>query len=280
MPSPCRAALLCPHCGGSLAPSDGALRCPAGHSFDVARQGYVNLTGAGTHTGTADTRAMVAARQAFLASGHFRPLLDAVATAAAEAAHGVPGCLIDAGGGTGEYLAAALDRMPEREGLVLDLSKDACKHAARLHPRMSAVVADTWRQLPLAGGSAAVVLNVFAPRNAAEFARVLAPGGAVVTVTPNAAHLGELVAALGLVTVDARKEERLEEQLGTLFERERSTCVERTLALTREEAALVVGMGPSARHLEMAELDACLAALGEPVRTTLSATVSVWRKRP
>lgn len=271
-------ALACPVCGSELMRRDATLGCGSAHAFDLARQGYVNLLLPGTHTGTADSAEMVAARHAFFEAGHYRPLIDRVAELAAETAGGVPGAVVDAGAGTGEYLAATLDRLPERCGIALDLSKYACRRAAGAHARAGAVVCDTWGRLPLRDGSAAVVLNVFAPRNAAEFARVLAPEGTLVVVTPRAAHLGSLVERFGLVTVDPRKDERVEEQLEPLFTRESAEAFERELRLTAEEAALVVAMGPSARH--SAGESARAGHLGtEPVGTFLSVTISVWRKR-
>ncbi|HYN93942.1 MAG TPA: 23S rRNA methyltransferase, partial [Pilimelia sp.] len=82
--------LRCPVCGGGLAAADGdqpprALRCPRGHSFDVARQGYVHL-GAGRSPHAGDTAAMVAARADFLAAGHYDFISAALAGAAAELA--------------------------------------------------------------------------------------------------------------------------------------------------------------------------------------------------
>src|SRR3954447_8697462 len=85
--------LRCPVCGDALGEAGGALRCAAGHSFDIARQGYVNLV-----PGRADTPEMVEARDAFLRAGHFRPLSAALAEAAASAGGGGPG----PGRGTGD----------------------------------------------------------------------------------------------------------------------------------------------------------------------------------
>ncbi len=59
--------LRCPVCQSSLSYEAGSLRCPAGHSFDVAKQGYVNLLGKPPKN--ADTPDMVAARERFLAGG-------------------------------------------------------------------------------------------------------------------------------------------------------------------------------------------------------------------
>lgn len=267
----------CPNCGGDLVRADGALRCAGGHSFDVARQGYVNLLPGGAHTGTADTAEMVAARAQFLSRGHFAQLDAALADVVEQAVSGVDGCIADVGAGTGEHLAAVLARLPGRYGLALDVSKHAARRAAKVHPRIGAVVCDAWGVLPVRSGVAAAVLSVFAPRNAAEFARILAPGGALVVVTPTDRHLAELIGPLGMISVDARKEERLEGALAGRFERECTRGVEGKLRLTRADALAVVMMGPSARHVDPDEARRRAEALPEPLEATLSVSISVWR---
>ena len=270
--------LACPVCRGELAETAGTLRCASSHSFDIARQGYVNLLPGGAHVGTADTPEMVAARAAFLGGGHFAPLDEALAAAVAAAAT-ADGCVIDIGAGTGEHLAAVLERLPGRTGLALDISKHAAKRVARAHPRIGAVVCDAWGALPVRDGVAAVVMCVFAPRNAAESARVLAPGGALVVATPTAAHLAELVVPLGLVSVDPRKEERLDAALGTHFERRVTQLVEHRMRLSREDVRAVALMGPSAHHMRAGDAELRVAALAEPAAVTLSVNVSTWERR-
>src|SRR6185436_12546810 len=105
-------------------------------------------------------------RCAFLASGHFAPLIEAVAQAANS------GLIVDLGAGPGHYLAEVLKRHDAAQGLAFDVSKPALRRAARAHPRAGAVLADTWGPLPVADAAAALILNVFAPRNGAEFRRV------------------------------------------------------------------------------------------------------------
>ena len=137
---------------------------------------------------------------------------------------------------------------------------------------------DAWRGLPVRSGAAALVLDVFAPRNAPEFHRVLAPGGAFVVVTPTPRHLEELVAVLPMVTVDPDKDERLETKLGGLFDRGPVEAVEQGIALTRADVATLVAMGPSSRHADAEALAASIAALTEPVTVTLSVNVAVYRR--
>ncbi|WP_432928580.1 putative RNA methyltransferase [Microbispora sp. CA-135349] len=259
--------LVCPACGTAVHLAGGSVRCARGHSFDVARQGYVNMLT--RPAGTADTPAMVAARARFLEAGHYAPLAGRLARICAGAA-----VVADAGAGTGHYLAAALGA--DAVGIALDVSKHALKRAARAHPRIGAVVADVWRPLPVADGRVDVLLNVFAPRNAEEFARVLRPGGTLVVVTPAPGHLSPLVERLGLLSVDEDKERRLEESLGGRFARIGEETEEIALTLGHDEVEAVVGMGPSAWHTRPEELAAKIAALPDPVPVTASFRVTRW----
>jgi len=141
------------------------------------------------------------------------------------------------------------------------------------------VVADIWRPLPLRDRTAAIVLDVFSPRNAAEFHRVLSREGALVVVTPTALHLNSLVSAMGLLTVDPDKQVRLAEQLGDLFAAESESLVTSELSLTREQALAAAQMGPSAAHVSAEELRTRAEQLYEPFLTVLSATVAVYRPK-
>jgi len=266
------AYLRCPVCGAGLAPAagTGTLRCPNGHSFDRARQGYVDLTaGPARHGG--DSADMVADRASFLAAGHYGFISAGLAEAAPD--HGL---IVDVGAGTGAHLAAVLDARPGTLGLALDVSRYALRRAARTHPRAAAARCDVWSALPLADQSAAMLLNVFAPRNGAEFARVLRPAGTLVVVTPGPDHLRELVGALGLLRVDPAKQDRLAASLGPWFTPRFSTVLERPLRLDHAEVATLVGMGPSAWHADPGELATRIGALSPSVAATAQVRLSVY----
>ena len=256
------ALLRCPHCTGPLTEGDAVLRCPQGHAFDVARQGYVSLLAGGAGTSTADSADMVRARAGFLGAGHYDALSDALAAAV------VRGPVVDVGAGTGHHLARVLQRV-EGPGLALDLSKHAARLAARAAPRIGAVVADAWRALPVADGVAGAVLSVFAPRHPAEAVRVLAPGGRLVVATPTPEHLAELVARLGLISVDPDKQERLRRQLAG-FRLVAQEHVHRRLTLSAADVRAAVAMGPSARHVDVGALP------DEGAEVTLSVRVAAY----
>lgn len=228
--------LACPVCHGPFALDGRTLRCADGHCFDLAKQGYVNLLGRAAPR-NADTPEMLEARSRFLATGAYGPIADAVAEICRDAR-----TVLEVGAGTGHYLAQALPA--GARGIATDVSAAACKRAAKAHPDIAAVVADTWERLPIADGSVDVVLCVFAPRNFDEFRRVLAPGGRVVVVVPNPAHLEELRRAHGLLDIDACKADEVAGQLETPAK----IWVSYEVDLDAATATDLVAMGPNAFH--------------------------------
>src|SRR5579871_6818543 len=108
------AHVRCPVCAGPVRVGDAQLTCSRGHSFNIARQGYVSLVSGRGGPGTGDSTAMVLARDRFLGGGHYQPVADAVSALAARALAapadpGGPGLVLDLAGGTGYYLARVLD---------------------------------------------------------------------------------------------------------------------------------------------------------------------------
>ncbi|MDO5628314.1 MAG: hypothetical protein Q4G43_08345 [Mobilicoccus sp.] len=182
--------------------------------------------------------------------------------------------MVDVGAGTGHYTAHVLDALPGRVGIALDLSAHAARRAARAHPALASLVVDVRNPLPVRAGVAAVVLDVFAPRNPAEFARVLAPGGWVVVVTPRPQHLSELVSGLGLPSVDERKEERLAEQFAEFTPGPRRGISE-VLSVDPAIAASLARMGPGAHHVERSAVEE-LAACSQDVAVTVAVDVRTY----
>ncbi len=274
--------LACPSCAGELAAIDGrVVGCGNGHRFDVARQGYLTLLGPRSRTDTGDSADMVAARARFLGAGHYRRIARDVADRA------VAGPVVEIGAGTGYYLAAVVDRLasgdhppvdPQVAGLAVDSSRYAARRSAAGHPRVGSVVADAWSALPVLTGAARTVLSVFAPRDPAEIARVLAPGGRLVAVTPQPEHLAEIRGPLRLLTVDEGKPERLAAAFAGRLRLLEQADLRAELSLSRGDVDALVRMGPSARHLDAADLAASVAALGEVTTVTMAVTISVLER--
>lgn len=264
--------LRCPLCHDPLDLAERAVRCARGHSFDVARQGYVNLLTGSSPPGTADTPAMVAARDSFLSAGHYAPLAARIAELSQSAA-----VIGDAGAGSGYYLATAI--APMSRGLALDISKHALKRAARAHPRIGAATADIWKPLPLRNGALDCLLNVFAPRNPAEFHRVLTPDGTLTVVTPAPGHLAPLVDQLGLLKVDGDKERKLGAVLGGHFDPAHREEIAFEMALDHAAVRAVVEMGPSAWHADSYKLVQDITTLPNPVMVRASLLVTAWTRK-
>lgn len=264
--------LRCPHCAAAFTVDGRSLRCRQGHDFDLAKQGYVNLTDAAQPT-HADTAAMVSARAELLGSGRYAAVSEALATAVPAGVDTV----LDVGTGTGHYAAAVLDAHPAARALGLDISVAACRRAARAHRRLAVATADAWTRLPVADACAEVVLSVFSPRNAAEFVRVLRPGGRLITVTPGPDHLIELRSALGLLGVEDDKLGRLAEVLGRAgFTRIDQRVVHRRDLWSSDDALRAVLMGPNAFHTTAETLRTAAARLTWPHSVTIACAITRW----
>jgi 23S rRNA (guanine745-N1)-methyltransferase len=218
---------------------------------------------------------MIGARAEFLGAGHYAPLGDALAEMSAEHAR-ASRLVIEAGAGTGYYISRVLDALPEAYGLAIDLSKYAARRAARVHARLDAVVADLREPLSLKNGSAGLILNVFAPRPAAELRRVLASDGSLLVASPTYEHMLEIREPLGLLDVDPRKDARMAYALGPYFGLRNERRVEWKMLLDRASVRALVLMGPSARHLKPNHLEKRMESLTFPVSVTASVNLRVY----
>ncbi|RLA39503.1 MAG: rRNA (guanine-N1)-methyltransferase [Gammaproteobacteria bacterium] len=192
--------LACPIDGERLTLEEKQLRCVNGHSFDLARQGYVNLLPVqhkrSKHPG--DSKDMVVARQRFLDAGVYAPVADLLSAILHTAIAGIeqPSCL-DAGCGEGYYLEYALNYLRAKKAddalslIGLDISKEAVIAAAKRNKDISWVVG-TNRQPPLLPVSVDIILCVFGFHSFQGFNKILPLGGKLVLVEPGPDHLQEL----------------------------------------------------------------------------------------
>lgn len=190
-------ALSCPLDAAPMRLEGASWRCPAGHCFDVAREGYIHLLPVQNKRSRdpGDSKEMVAARRRFLNAGHYRPIADAVAGMALSGVSpkGALACL-DAGCGEGYYLrqiAASVPPAVRMSIIGLDISKWAVQAAAKQQRDATWVVGSN-ANLPVLDATLDRVLCMFGFPVYAEFARVLRPGGVLLQVDAGADHLREL----------------------------------------------------------------------------------------
>jgi len=179
--------LLCPVCGQILEKQEHIWLCPSRHSFDIARQGYVNLLTVdrkhAKHPG--DTKEQVAARKAFLDGGFYRPIAEKIKELAAPLA---PHAVLDAGCGEGYYLTQLQDSLPDTEFAGIDISKDAVRFAA-VRNKHALWLTGTAAALPFPAESFDGILSMFALTVEQEFARVLRSNGWYLQVIAGPEHL-------------------------------------------------------------------------------------------
>jgi 23S rRNA (guanine745-N1)-methyltransferase len=178
-----RSLFRCPVCGLALERDERAYRCGAGHSFDRAREGYVNLLTAAQRRSRepGDSAEMIRGRRAFLDTGAYDRF--AAALSSAVAAH-QPAAVLDAGCGEGSFTAG----LPGGRRAGLDVSKPGVRLAAKRDPEGEYAVASAFA-LPVADGAVDALVSNFGPVDAAEFARVVRPGGVVIAAHPGPRHL-------------------------------------------------------------------------------------------
>jgi len=269
--------LRCPRCERDLEPGPAtwSLLCSSGHSFDANKRGYLNLVDRGRGI-LGDSRQILDDRARFLALGHYSPivdLLDAVLPGAAGLS------IVDSGCGTGYYLTELLARRDHWQALALDVSAEAVAMAVRATGGAAAgVVSDVWQPLPVRDARADVLLCVFAPRNAAEFARVLTPEGRLVVATPGENHLVELRESGRLIGIQRDKLAHLDEGLAAQFVLDERRAVEYTVDLLPHEVQSLAGMGPSGHHAAAEGRDAQTPQAAEQTRVTVAVDVSSYRR--
>jgi len=267
--------LCCPHCAGSVKVAGSAVQCESGHSFDIARQGYVNFLTDQTFIKNADTAEMVNARLAM----HKRPFFQDLAH---QISHSCEDVLIDVaaptvvepGGGTGFYANAIMTRFDTASALSFDISTHAAKVCARQSERVASVVADVWQRWPIADNSADIVLSVFSPRNFIETERVMKPGSVLIVVTPEENHLVELRTKFNALGIERDKSEKIAKSLEN-FTNIHQSVLESTELLNGSAQFDSLLSGPNGHHVSAEDIQ--LFSRAEPITVTHCVNISVWK---
>lgn len=182
------AEIICPVCSGILERQEGGLRCPLGHNFDIARQGYYNLLTVSQkrslHPG--DTRDMVAARRRFLDTGAYLPIAEAVCGLIKT--YGAGENILDAGCGEGYYTAKVKESLTSGAFQGIDVSKEAVRFASARYKDIT-WICGTAAHLPFLDGSISCLMSMFALTVPGEFHRVLEKNGIFLQVLAGEDHL-------------------------------------------------------------------------------------------
>ncbi|GAA1057371.1 ubiquinone biosynthesis protein [Agromyces luteolus] len=268
--------LRCPNCFSDLeAVSERVFGCADGHRFDRSKHGYLTLLPPRAPRTLGDDREMLSARAELLGGGTYARIAEALVAelldgrSALDAARGLR--VADLGCGTGYYSERLRSAIPGTDILLADRSPDAVRMALRAVPSATGVVLDVWRPLPIRDASVDVILDVFAPRNPSEFARILRPGGRLLVVVPTASHLSELRESGGLIDIPAEKAATVSAQLQVAgFMPLSGRRIEYGVEADAHLRMLIAGMGPSSHHA------AALAPIEDDVDTRrMSVSVDV-----
>lgn len=192
--------LRCPVCGGELSLEGRAYRCEKGHSYDVAKQNYVNLLMSNRSSAKrhGDDKLMVKARKDFLEKDYYLFLREEICRLALSCRKEGTVDFLDAGCGEGWYTSALREALEQSGGcscLGVDISKEALMAAGR-RDKSALWAVGSINSLPVGDESCDIILNVFAPHDDGEFRRVLRPGGIVIKVMPLETHLWGLKKAV------------------------------------------------------------------------------------
>ena len=265
-------SLTCPLCREALAVAAKTCRCPRGHSFDRAKEGYVSLLhGRQKGEGRGDSREMILARDRVHRAGVFDPLVAALAALPLE---NPPRSLLELGCGEGFFLGHVARDRDAATSYGLDLSIDAVKLAARTLKQSLVLRADLLQPLPFADASLDLVQSIFAPRPWGEIKRVLRPGGYALLVHPEADHWQELRAFLTLARIG---DDKIVISDLTGFTPVTAVPVKATRELTHEQLVDLVRMSPSIHRLTR-EGAPWAQLLPARLTATLSVRVALFRK--
>lgn len=184
--------LICPMCSGRLSKVYHSLRCENQHSFDIAKEGYINLL-LPQHKQSkdpGDSKPMVAARRKFHSLEFYKPFALNLNQMLQQGSN-----LLDLGCGEGSYAHWLLSEVPDIQYYGVDISRHAVKAASKATKDAVFIVASNWH-LPLQAQSFDQALTIFAPVNQTQLQSVLKPSGHWINVTPGTQHLKELRTAL------------------------------------------------------------------------------------
>lgn len=243
----------CPTCNSNLELAGQSMICPSRHTFDIAKQGYINLL---MKKKTFDNYDKISfqSRKIILEKGYYNHVLEVVA----ELLRSTESCtsVLDVGCGEGFY-SRKLSAITGKDIVAFDISKESVQIAAKadLEHHVSWFVGDL-SDLPIADSAIDCILNIFTPANYGEFQRVLSDNGMLIKVVPGSDHLIEF---RRLVRDHLRNKDFSNEQVVECFQDNFSlisrTKVSKTFELPEEDCRIFAEMTPLFFNVDKQQLD-------------------------
>ena len=234
--------LICPVCSCELTRAENAYKCEKGHSYDIAKRGYVNLLMSTKSTTHGDNREMIEARERFLSKEFYSPLAEEICRRASEN-FSDGGLLIDCGCGEGYYTDKLYSSLSKKYNDIIvcgfDISRDAVKYASRRNKKTELLVAGVYH-MPMKNECADMLVSVFSPFAREEFLRVLKKGGVLISAIPDKKHLWSLKSAL----YETPYENTLDEYEIDGFELVSKSDVKNSITLNQKELSDLFMMTP------------------------------------
>lgn len=272
----CPRYFICPLCHTELELDGTSLRCPNRHTFDIAKQGYVNLAPAAKQS-QFYSKESFANRGRILDAGYYSHIASAVLAAVHAHCPAEPHpAILDAGCGEGFYARAVQQAHPHVDVLAFDISKDSVQQAAREDTSLAVRwFVGNLADLPLRDAAIDCILDVFSPVHYGEFRRVLRPGGIVVKVVPGARHDEQLreLASAQLRHTDYSNEQTVD-QFARHFDVMDTRLVSQTFAMPPDDVRVFAHMTPLLFNVDIDTLD-----LSQISELTIEAQVIVGRDR-
>lgn len=184
-------SIICPVCSKPLFRSYGTYKCVNSHSFDIAKEGYLNLY-LKNYTGIYAEKELFASRRRVYDDGFFDPLISKCAEIIDSVLFDKSSIrVLDAGCGEGSFLGKIHAMIHRSDCVGIDIVKNPIRLASKKYHQLTWLVGDLCA-IPLAKGSIDCILNILAPANYIEFDRLLSENSVVIKVTPNRDYLLEL----------------------------------------------------------------------------------------
>ena len=264
---------ICPVCKSRLDRGERVYSCSNGHSFDISKDGYVNLlmSNQSSLKRHGDDKMMVVARRSFLQKGFYEKLQQALCQVV-QAFVGSGSDIVDVGCGEGYYSKAIFESVA-CDFYGIDISKDALKYASKSIKGAEFAVASAFN-LPFDSGSVDCVLNIFAPSPYDEFYRVLKNDSVLIKAVPLEEHLWGLKSAIYEKPYKNKPEIKNEE----LFQLVDITEIQYELTLDNSEDILnLFKMTPY--YYKTSREDTEKLTKANSLSTTIHFGVEVYRKR-